>query len=177
MESQLLKIDAHGKYCKFPGVTIVSAIRSKDTKIWKELYDKLNQCELLKKHYSPLPFESYHMTTNDIYTQKRDGGSNWKDFITKDMSRLQQLFKTLSEKKFNPEIVIDSVRVGGVIMLELKIKEEQENIIRTISKEFDLERKIPPVFHITLGYSFNESSPETEKEIKKTIRRDFKRIF
>ena len=169
MEKTLFKIDSQGKYCKFPGITIVSAFLPKDERLWKQVYDELDQCQLLKEYYSPLPFESYHMTTNDIYTEARDGGSDWKGFITKDMERWQRLFKVLNEKAFNPEITIEDLVVQGVVLFELKLNEEQHSIIKSVAEEFNISHKIPPVFHITLGYKYKAAEETVMNEIKKQL--------
>ena len=54
--------DAQGKYSRFPGITVVAGIRKNDIELWKQIYNKFDQCELLKNYYSLLPVESYHMT-------------------------------------------------------------------------------------------------------------------
>jgi len=171
METSLIKIDSNGRYCRFPGITIVSAIRSEDLEIWTQLYNQLEKCENLKEYYSLLPVESYHMTTSGLYNQKRDGGSNWEGLLNEKLPQLRQLNKTLSEKAFSPEIIIDSLSLRKIgITLYLKLKEEHRQIIQEVAEKFGLADKVPKSFHISLAYTYKVPAEDKLKEMKKQLK-------
>ncbi|CAM4430230.1 MAG: hypothetical protein LEGION0398_MBIBDBAK_01338 [Legionellaceae bacterium] len=89
------KIDSNGIYTKFPGLTIIASIMEKDFLFFQKIYNCFTQ-DLIKKYYSPLPFDSYHITTVNLYTEKSDGGNNWGDFIKGNESFFQRLHNYLS---------------------------------------------------------------------------------
>ena len=165
-----LKLDSEGRYLKFPGITIVAAIRQSDFEEWDKLYKELNKCELTKKYYSPLPTASYHMTTNNIYTERVNGGSNWNELVNKNLPRFQKLVKTLKEKEMFPEIHIKGIGIGQTIIhLDLKIPKDQEDLIRSIAKEFEISERIPTFFHLTLGYRYREIDLTTMGKIREEL--------
>jgi len=167
MESTLKKIDNQGKYCKFPGITIVSAIRQEDFEIWKKIHDQLEKCPNLKEYFSLLPAESYHMTTFGLFNQKRDGGSNWEKFIDEKLPKLQEINKELNARSFSPEVIIDSFSVRKIgITLYLKLKEDQKKIIKEVAEKFGFQEHVPNSFHISLAYTYKMPDEEKLKEMK-----------
>ena len=164
MQNQFIKIDSSGNYCNFPGVTVVSAVRDEDLGLWKQVFSELNNCELTKKLYAFLPVESYHMTATDLYTESVDGGTSWNKFVENNLSKFQKIGDIYNEKAFKPEIIVDSLLVvPSVILLIVKLNQEQYSIIESIAGEFDMKGKIPWEFHITLGYSYKTVDDATLK--------------
>jgi len=149
------KINSEGKYTKFPGVTVVAAIRTQDYDLWKEIYNEVHKCTVMKKHYSLLPFESYHMTTNNLFSHKGYTVSEWEIFIEKNLPVFQKIHALTTEQAFHPEITIDKLFTSKrVIYLELKLLDDHHSIVRSVAQNVKIEEKIPPEFHITLGYAY-----------------------
>lgn len=171
MENSLVKIDATGKYCNFPGVTIVAPTKREDWDFWKQVHNQLQSYKLLQEYYSLLPFESYHMTTNNIYTKKSDGGSSWDEFVNKNLPKLQKLHNTYNENIFEPEITVETLFLEKKGMkLIVKLKEEHHSIIKEISGKFDLLHKIPRIFHITLAYPYKTPDETILKELRMELK-------
>ncbi len=149
------KIDSEGNYTKFPGVTVVAAIRTQDFDLWKEIYNEVSKCTVTKEHYSLLPWESYHMTTNNLHCHRDYSVSEWHTFIEKNLPVFQKIHALTIEKTFNPEITIDKLYTcDRVIYLELKLLEDHHSIVKSVAQSVNTEDKIPPEFHITLGYAY-----------------------
>jgi hypothetical protein len=56
------KIDERGVYKQFRGFTIVSSVVDIDDS-WKNCHTFLTNQDSTTSHFSPLPYDSYHMTT------------------------------------------------------------------------------------------------------------------
>lgn len=57
------KIDCKGNYLEFNGITVISFLHF--NKIFPQIYDILDHDPDIKKYYSPLPLDSYHMTVKN----------------------------------------------------------------------------------------------------------------
>lgn len=169
MKKDLCKIDNQGVYRQFPGITVISPINKGDLVFWKELHDFIDKCDLIRKCFAPLPYESYHMTTLNLYTQEDDGHDDWKGFIEKQLPFFQRLHSALISKAFKPKININTLVVSDTIQLYLQLPTAQENKVITIADEFAVQQKIPKVFHITLAYRFKDSDETSNENIKQTI--------
>jgi hypothetical protein len=64
------KVDQKGTYLRFPGTTVICDIV--DTKAWSEFHKVLMSKTNWRKYFSPLPFESFHVTIKGINTSVRD---------------------------------------------------------------------------------------------------------
>ncbi len=170
METEVIKIDPQGKFSKFPGVTVVAAIQNGDVEKWRQVYSELETCTLLRQYYSLLPFESYHMTTSDLYTQKRLGLADFQSTIHKELTRFKELYQMLNDKPFSPEIILDSVYINNVVMfLEVKLKDEHQLIVKSVAEQFGITANIPKIFHVSLAYSYKEPDDKTIEAIKKEV--------
>lgn len=149
------KIDAQGNYLEFPGITVIADIDNKDKEFWLHIHDFLNGCKNLGLYYAPLPSSSYHMTTNNLYTQN-DDTNNWPALLNDE--RFQHLHSTLMDTAFTPTATVVAIKVAYALQLNLAIPQSQYKIIRTIANEFGIENKIPKTFHITLAYAYQEPS-------------------
>lgn len=110
----LKKIDESGRYTYFPGVTVVSGVREVDLSFWKEIYKCIADCELSRSYYSPLPFDSYHMTTTNLFTKQVHGGSNWARFLRDNQSFFQRLNEALTAvHEFSPQITIEGIIISS----------------------------------------------------------------
>ncbi|CAM2859706.1 Uncharacterized protein conserved in bacteria [Legionella steigerwaltii] len=165
----LNKIDDQGNYLEFPGVTIVADAGQTNSKLWQEIYFFLKNTPILCDYFSPLPSQSYHMTTCNLYT-KEETPEDWVSFISKKMTFFQKINKRLSELKLAPVVSIETIDYFSELQLILSVPPEQKTIIQQIAKEFGLENKVPGVFHITLAYGYREINDEQIfKEIKSKI--------
>ncbi|KTD74559.1 DUF1868 domain-containing protein [Legionella tucsonensis] len=163
------KIDDQGNYLEFSGVTIIAHAGQINQKLWQNIYHYLKSTSVLYDYFSPLPYQSYHMTTCNLYTQK-EIPENWLSFISKKLTIFQSINKKLIELQFNPSVSIDAINYFSELKLILSIPPEQQTIIQQVAKEFDLENKIPNDFHITLAYGYREIDDEhVFKEIKNKI--------
>ncbi|MFJ1268873.1 DUF1868 domain-containing protein [Legionella lytica] len=149
------KIDAQGNYLEFPGITVIADVDDKDKEFWQCLAELLEESTNLRHYYAPLPPSSYHMTTNNLYTQS-DDTTNWPALLTDE--RFQRLHRRLMATPFTPTAQVAAIKVAYALQLNLTIPQSQYEIIRTIAHEFGIENKIPKTFHITLAYAYQEPS-------------------
>lgn len=162
----LKKIDDQGSYLEFPGVTIAADIGQINQKLWQEIHCFLQNTPVLCDYFSPLPYQSYHMTMCNLYTQQ-EYPENWLSFISKKLNFFQNIHKRLAELQFNPSISVENINCFSELQLILSIAPEQQAMIQHVAKELGLQNKIPSVFHITLAYGYREIDDEhVFKEIK-----------
>ena len=157
------KIDHNGNYTQFRGFTVVAGIRNPIDDInapWQAIFNGIKSSKLLSSYYAPLPFQSYHMTTCDLFTEQ-DCYPNWLEFITKNFAFLQRLRARLKEKEFIPEIAITLVSVSNVLQLILTLPDNQNSLITSVANEFGVKGAVPLDFHITLAYGYRELEKET----------------
>lgn len=157
------KITPEGKYCYYPGVTVISFVGSTNEALWKQVFESLDKSLYLKKYIALLPQNSYHVTTINLYT-KKGIKEDWKKFIDQNLSWFQKLNE--KHRVFNNLKVRGLIpKVGGqTIRLTVKLEAEDEKKILSMAKDFRLEKNVPDEFHITLGYSFkNMRGPEKSK--------------
>ncbi|WP_392538065.1 DUF1868 domain-containing protein [Legionella sp. 227] len=165
----LNKIDDQGNYLEFPGVTVIADVGQTNHNLWHEIHHFLKNTPVLCDYFSPLPRQSYHMTTCNLYT-KEDTLEDWVSFISKKLPFFQKINKKLSELNFTPTISVESIDYFSGLQLILSIPEEQKKVIQQIAKELGLENKVPGVFHITLAYGYKEIDDEQVfKEIQNKI--------
>ncbi|KTD33799.1 hypothetical protein Lnau_2091 [Legionella nautarum] len=157
----MVKINKDGKYTPYPGVTVIAGIGDNDNEFWQTLYQKLNSSPLICKYFKPLPYQSYHMTTCNLYV-KEWYFSRWSSFINQKLHFLQQLHVELSKTPIIPEITIEDLNVSDVLQLNVSLPPDQEEEIKAVAKQFGLEKKVPEYFHITLGYLYNFSINEED---------------
>ena len=157
------KINEKGKYCLFPGITVVSACFPEHKDFCYEVYNALSESDLLVQYFSLLPAESYHMTTMDLHTQERVG-DKWRSFVEKNLPRFREIKQTLQKADITP--VIEDMRIDASkgIILQLTVSAEQRELIKQTAEKLDIEEAIPPFFHITLAY------PIPQKLISKELR-------
>lgn len=169
----LKKIDSQGNYSKFPGVTVIAKAGNKNKQLWVDIYNFINRSVTLRQYYTPLPYQSYHMTTCDLYTQAAHL-DDWPTFISQNMTFFQQLHAKLAEMQFLPAVTIEQVTVFNALQLNLSLPAEQYRIIKTIADTFGLNDKIPKKFHITLAYQYQDFANDA---VVKTITEETKKLM
>lgn len=155
------KIDATGSYIEFPGVTIIAPTlkTSQENDFLHRIHQSLTSSTLLTQYYTPLPDESYHMTTCNLYT-KNEHNLDWFKFITDKLEFFQNIFMQLKTHEFTPEASIEAVQFGRALQLRLSLPENQKKMIQEFAQTFGIEDRIPSFFHITLAYGYKDISDE-----------------
>ena len=174
MPKHLTKIDRRGNYTKFPGISVVAAIKAKDTDLWKEVYDSIHK--ITKGYYTPLPHTSYHMTAVDLYTEAAVGHKRWKAFVRSNLSFFQSIHTSFQDQAITPRIQIKTTKITGVIQLLLTLPPEQESIVHLIATKFNVDKQVPKVFHITLAYPFKSIQSSQAKLMEELIKIDIEKI-
>lgn len=149
------KIDAQGNYLEFPGITVIADVDNKDKKFWLNIYEFLNGSNKLRRYYAPLPSSSYHMTTNNLYTQS-DDANNWPILLNDE--RFQRLHTKLMATPFTPTAKVVAIKVSYALQLNVAIPQFQYDLIKAIADEFGIENKIPKTLHVTLAYAYKAAS-------------------
>ncbi|WP_133136837.1 DUF1868 domain-containing protein [Legionella rowbothamii] len=170
------KIDAQGNYLEFPGVTVIADVDNKDKDFWLHIYGLLNGAKKLRSYYAPLPCSSYHMTTNNLYTES-DAPNNWPTLLNDE--RFQHLHAKLTANSFTPTAKIVAIKASYALQLNLILPQSQYTLVKAIADEFGIENKIPQTFHVTLAYAYKELSdvqiiaPEIERLASLCLKKEF----
>ena len=160
------KINEQGKYCPFPGVTVVSSVGPSNSDLWLHIFQALNGLSKITDHYALLPVDSYHMTTINLFVAETNPEA-WNDHINKNLSWFQNLAASINkETDFNPEVLsIYPEFHGGIILLRVILPEEQKRKNFELAQKYGIVNLIPNIqFHITLGYIY-KAIPSQEIEI------------
>ncbi len=168
--SNSAKIDSNGKYINFPGITVIAHPQEEDFNLLKSLYIKLIESPTITNSYAPLPLNSYHMTTVNLFTKVSDSSGSWESFIDEHLPWLEVLYHYTSEHPILAEGKVVGLKMGGTIGLVIELKAEDKSNIVDFAKKFEISNKIPPQFHVTLGYAYKEISEVERARIKKTLR-------
>lgn len=167
---QLKKVDEQGEYAPFPGVTVVSACYPEQKEFCEAIYKAFVSNPLIVQHFAPLPANSYHMTTMSLETEQQVG-SEWNQFITKNLPLYKNIKQTLQKNPMFPSVEKMEVNIDWSISLTLHLPNEQKAQIREIAEALNIEKTIPKVFHMTLAYSrFNKKiSEQLQMELTKEL--------
>jgi hypothetical protein len=162
--TDLKKLDSNGQYCPYPGLTIVSAIGLTNIDLWTKIYESLNNSIHIKSYFALLPLDSYHMTTINIFTKKRDGGSNWNSFVEERLSWFQSIHEEINLNQFQPRITAYKPELAWeTIYLSLQIDNEQIEKNKLLAKKYNLEHLVPSELHLTLGYLYKGLDDDNKK--------------
>ncbi|QLZ69104.1 hypothetical protein FOLKNPGA_01886 [Legionella sp. PC1000] len=178
LAKQLSKVDAHGKYAPFPGVTVISACYPKQKEFCETIYQFLVNNPLIVHHFLPLPAKSYHMTTMSLETEQQIG-SSWSQFITNNLPHYKRIQQALQKNPLCPSIEKMEVSIGRTISLTLSLPKEQEAQIKKIATFLNIEETIPKIFHITLAYSRFKRAPyiEISEQLQAEITKELNKII
>ncbi|MDR3443527.1 MAG: DUF1868 domain-containing protein [Legionella sp.] len=170
------KINNQGQYTIYPGITTIATIQKQDDEFWQKIHNMV-KIPLISDYFAPLPYESYHMTTINLYTERDDGGEDWGHFVTKKLAFFKALHADLAKNAFQPTIKLQSIKSADVLQLCVEIAENQKASIETVAKTFDLQTKIPKVFHITLAYQYKLTALNHRKKIKHHLEEHLEQFF
>lgn len=172
------KINEDGKYCLFPGVTVVSSVGSTNEDLWSEIYQTLERQKTITDHYALLPAESYHMTTINLYVAEFQ--KNWKNFIDQNLEWFQNFSVSIeNETNFQPQVLsIYPQFHGGVLLLRIDIPEEQKRKNFELAQKYGLVGLIPDIqFHITLGYIYKRIPSNEVEQISRLFQDSVENIL
>lgn len=91
------KIDDHGRFCSFPGITVVSHVSSENCALWANALAQLSVHPAICSSFSLLPLSSLHVTIANLYTAaavESAGAGSWGDFVQANL----QFFRAVHEK-------------------------------------------------------------------------------
>ena len=164
------KLNKLGQFEIFRGVNVIALVKSDDI-AWKNLFMMLNETTLLTDHYSLLPYDSYHMTTNNLFTQEqlRLQDAQWETFINTHLHFFETVNHDLESRRLKPSPVLVDIVIDNVIQLLFDIPIHQKKAIGDFTKNFGLEFGAPPFFHMTLAYQYKATSLNQKLEIKKLL--------
>ena len=153
-----MKINNCGEYRPFAGVTVISPVVQENTTFWSELHTLVSN-PVLVKYFTPLPYESYHMTTNNLYI--KENCDNWHEFIDTHLVFFERFSDNLAKYSFQPQVTITGVTTDGAIQLSVHFcLPDQEDTIFRIGEKHKCEEGIPSQFHITLAYQYKKITRE-----------------
>lgn len=155
------KINPNGLYLPFPGITVVASILQKDLNFWNQIYQLLSQSDLLKTYFSPLPVDSYHVTTLNLCVASDFQAQEWPVYLHTALKHVYQpMWHYLDAHAFTPEIHFEHIQTNGAIQLVFTLPEHQQMMIVETAKQFGLETQIPPAYHMTLAYQYRDISKD-----------------
>jgi len=155
-ENVRIKVDDQGKYRIFPGITIICPLTN--PKEWQEIPTFISQTRELRKYYSPLPLDSYHMTILDLFVQRDKTNEEWASFLLSKSDGFQKIRDVFSALTFTPTPIFRGVAISGVISLEFALSETDSQIIsflrQLLASFVGAHVSSGYVFHMTLAYQY-----------------------
>lgn len=155
--SNVRKVNNQGHYKPYPGITVVADISDSDRAFFAELYELVKGLPDFTDFYALLPVSSYHMTTNNLFT-KHEYKQAWKSFVDDNLPKFKDLNLKLIDKAFQPKVKLEKIIAKKTVKIILKLDSEHSAIISRVGQEHGVADKIPPVFHLTLGYLYKDIS-------------------
>lgn len=151
------KIDRHGNYLPYPGITIICELFNKNG--WDQVYNLIRNNPTISKIYSALPVSSYHMTLLDIISQ---GETNipMNQIINSNYQLLYNTNNVLVSSHFIPIPKVCRMYARNTIGLVLEFDSELLQKIHQFRGFLGSHLNITPnntyVFHMTLAYRYSE---------------------
>ncbi len=171
----LRKINHRGEYTNYPGVTVISQIDKHQLAFWDQIHACvsgicLSESERLVDFYTPLPSESYHMTAVNLFVKDDYPDiTSWEECLTSGMS-FTGLETYCKNHSFYPSIMGLNVTVSGSIRLLITLPPLHEQLINNLAKKFDIEHKLPDVFHMTLAYQYKFCNTKLQQSMKEQLK-------
>lgn len=164
--AQLRKIDSSGKYCHFPGVTVVSAVGEENQDLWSAIFQGVKNSPLLSGYYGLLPLESYHMTTINLDVEAKT--PQWLEYIDAKLPWFRSLHQEVELNSFNPSVLsIEPLFLGSILLLRLQLPPEQIEANERIVSKFSIRDRLPQYYHITLGYQYRSFDEVTSLSLQR----------
>lgn len=164
IKNNYLKVNNNGEYINFSGITVVAPASKRDEPFFQELLSAFQQVDELSSYYALLPLDSYHMTTNNLYSSHQ---KNWSKLMAPSgLKRFCALHETLENRSFTPSASLQKITVGTTLKLVLTIQDDHRKIITEIAEAHKIQDKIPTPFHVTLGYLYRDIPEEKLAQLK-----------
>ena len=152
------KISKGGVYQPFYGVTVISKVLDKK----KHLIEEKLWGSSLSTKFSPLPYESYHMTVFDLVVpENAQDDELFQVFLDKNSKVLNNISGECKKMHAFDALLRSIYWTQGTLGIELEPLfggEERERI----SKKAGMENK-KYKFHMTLAYRFEDGAPSNEE--------------
>ncbi|ALX27546.1 hypothetical protein GMAR_ORF172 [Golden Marseillevirus] len=167
----MMKISQDGIYQPFYGVTVLSKNLDKETFLIEEEIWKSS----LSSAFSPLPFESYHMTVFDLVVpENSQTKEKFGNFLSQNRVLLNKIAQECQKER---EFVARLKRIywtKGTLGIELEPCFDRR-IRERISKRAGIKDNLGYTFHMTLAYRYKDRvlSEQEIESLKKVIRRVF----
>ncbi|MCX7116295.1 MAG: DUF1868 domain-containing protein [Gammaproteobacteria bacterium] len=165
----LEKINDQGLYTPFPGVTVVAKTRDEDDVTWQRVHAALFAIEALKPYYALTPFESYHMTAINLYTERGCAGEDdWHALIANNLPFFQKIHGACLTLQETLTVEIARIDVTETIRMVLRLSPAQQDMITALATSVDegLLEGLPGLFHITLGHNYRWIA---DRAVRKTL--------
>lgn len=163
------KFDSTGKFIRFRGFTIVSAVQPSDIEVWGQFFSAISESPLLQAYFSPLPPESYHMTTTMLENEVPE--VDCEAFFIPRLPLYGNLKKLIDIEQGSlfPVFKVGSVSSEFGIFLCGTIDEEHKKVIKEFAERHQLTHMLPGGFHITLAYQYRHIHPDLRSEIMSEV--------
>ncbi|STX29032.1 Uncharacterized protein conserved in bacteria [Legionella beliardensis] len=171
------KIDQEGRYSYYPGTTVIAEISKHDHTFWRKIQQIILQAEVVNNYYTPLPYDSYHMTAIRLFNQAEYTGNNWQKFIISQQFFFKNIANYLQENQFLPQITIEKLNMAETLNLQVSIPKQQEELILKTANCFNIATKIPDPFHITLAYAYQVLNAELKKNMYSHINKSLNKLL
>ena len=89
-----LKIDEQGRFCHFPGITVVAHTSPASAALWDQALAKLSAHAAIRSSFVLLPTSSLHVTIANLYTAasvESAGAGAWSDFVQCNLGFFREL--------------------------------------------------------------------------------------
>lgn len=121
---------------------------------WQQVYFALAEDNALCRYFAPLPVTSYHMTALHLYTRAMVRDRDWQVFLSEHRPLFQRMAAHLNALPLTLTLTMDTIVVSDVIQLHGYLPAPQHEAIVALASQFQLEDKLPRVFHVTLAYRY-----------------------
>jgi hypothetical protein len=150
------KLNAEGQYQPFPGITVVAPVDHETKARLKPFFEGLAESVTVKRYCAPLPLESAHMTTLNLFTQGKKSSEEWSQFLKEKKPLLKKLRAHLQKHAFRPTGKVKTLSFFSTGQFVLDLSPEQDEKLRAVAKRFQLEQTLPGKWHVTFCYFYKE---------------------
>ncbi|AQM73174.1 2H-phosphodiest domain-containing protein [Noumeavirus] len=169
LSNEMKKI-SNGVYQPFYGVTVISKVLNRnicsvEEHLWKSS---------LSSKFSPLPYESYHMTVFDLVVpENAQSDELFESFLRCNTNILKEISRECQKIPPFEALLKNIYWTRGTIGIEVEPLFDAQ-IRERISKKAGIKNK-NYVFHVTLAYRFVDGAPSDEEiqSLAKIIRKVF----
>lgn len=185
------KIDSSGKYLPFYGYTCASFLGPSAADLTKKI-ERFVKTSSLRKYFSALPGESFHMTLFNIFCMAgppippvakwlQENNEQLPDslWLPEDVLKVQNTNAVIATRKLPRQVTIKDIRLYFERGLGVWVEIEEENKLQIAN----LRKKLADLYqhddknlhpHITFAYRF-KPDPDTDQQ-KQELKEDLERL-